>query len=86
MGVGSRGRRETYLEHLNVRYAEVEVRGIARDERAAEEETDGENRPEEHILGYVNILRTIHEMCCALEDAGAYGLFIADNVTVSCNE
>ena len=54
------GGEATYLEHLDIGYAEIEIRSIAEDETCAEEKADGENRPNKHVFRKVDIL-------CAIE-------------------
>ena len=44
---------------MDVRDAEVEVRGVAEDEGRAEEEADGQDGADEELLGNVDIFRAV---------------------------
>lgn len=65
---------EAYLQHLDVSNREIQIRSVAEDERSAEEKTDGENRPEEHILGDMYVFCSIYQVRCTLEHPCPYGL------------
>jgi hypothetical protein len=60
------GEEGTYLEHLDVRYAEIEIRSIAEDETCAEEKADGENGPDKHVLREMDIFCAVEEVSCPL--------------------
>ena len=62
------------LEHLDVRNAEVEISGVAEDERATEEKANGENGSHEHILCHVYILCAIEQVCRPLKNTSADSL------------
>lgn len=64
-GIG-RGEEETCLEHLDVRYAEIEISSIAENETCAEEKADGENGPDKHVLRKMDILCAVKEVSCPL--------------------
>jgi hypothetical protein len=61
-----RGEEATCLEHLDVCYAEIEIRSIAEDETCAEEKADGENGPNKHVLREVDIFCAVEEVSCPL--------------------
>lgn len=62
-----------YLEHLNVRYAQIEIGSVAEDKTAGEEHPNRQNGLEEHILAHMNVLGSVEEVCCALQYAGSNG-------------
>lgn len=64
-GRGGRGE-ATCLEHLNVRYAEIEICSIAENETCAEEKADGEDGPDKHVLRKMDIFCTVKEVSCPL--------------------
>lgn len=66
---GGWGGRATCLEHLNVGHTEIEIRGIAEDEACAKEKTDGEYGADKHVLRKMDILYTVEEVSCPLQDA-----------------
>jgi hypothetical protein len=39
-----------YLEHLDVGYTKVEIGSVAQDEACTEEEANGKNRANKHVL------------------------------------
>ena len=57
-----------YLEHLDVRDAEVEISGVAEDEAAAEEQADREDGLDEHLLRHTDVLGSVQQMGRSLED------------------
>ena len=61
----------THLEHLDVGHRKVQVCRVAENEGGAEEKADGEDAPEEHVLGHVHVLRAIDEVRCSLQNTGA---------------
>jgi hypothetical protein len=63
---GGRAGETTCLEHLDVGYAEIEIRSIAEDETCAKEKADGENRPNKHVLREMDILCAVEEASCPL--------------------
>lgn len=63
----------TDLEHLDEGDGEEEVCSVTEDEAAAEEDADGQDGPEEELLCHVDVLDTIQQGRCALEDSGADG-------------
>lgn len=63
---GGRAGVTTCLEHLDVGYAEIEIRSIAEDETCAKEKADGENRPNKHVLRKMDILCAVEEVSCPL--------------------
>jgi hypothetical protein len=67
-----------HLEHLDVCYAQVEVGCVAKDKRCTEEQTDGKDRAQEHILGNVHIFCAVQEMGRSRQDAGSNGLWQND--------
>jgi hypothetical protein len=44
------GREGKYLEHLDVGYTKVEIGSVAQDEACTEEEANGKNRANKHVL------------------------------------
>jgi hypothetical protein len=48
--------RRAYLEHLNVRHAEKQVRRIAKNKTTREQETDRQDGLYEHILCHAHVL------------------------------
>jgi len=61
------------LEHLNIRNTEVEIRGVTQDQARAEQEADGEDRADKHVLGDVNLFCSVQEVGGALQNPGANG-------------
>ena len=67
-------RKENYLEHLDVRYAQVQISGVTEDETAAEEGSNGEDRFQEHVLRHIHVLSTVEQRGCSLKYPCAYRL------------
>lgn len=63
-----------YLEHLNIRHAEVEIRLVAHDQAATEQKPDRKDSANKDITRHVNILRTIQQVGCALQYTRTNGL------------
>lgn len=62
------------LEHLDVVHGEVQVRLVAQDERAREQQPDRHDRPQERVPRDVHVLRAVHEVRRALQRPRADGL------------
>lgn len=67
--------KSTHLEHLDVGDTQIQIRRVAEDQTAAEEDTDGENGLDEHFLGHINVLGAVEQGRCALQYARSYRLY-----------
>jgi len=54
------------LKHLNIGNTEVEISGVAQDQTRAEQEANGEDRADKHVLGDIDVLCSIQEVSGAL--------------------
>lgn len=59
---------------MDVGNTEVKIGGVAQDQARAEQEADGEDGADEHVLGDMDVFRSIQEMGGALQNPGADGL------------
>jgi hypothetical protein len=64
---------ETGLQHLNIRNTEIKISRVAEDEAPGKEESNRENRLDEHLLGHTNAFDAIEEICCPVEDTSSDG-------------
>lgn len=64
----------TYLEHLDVGNAEVQVRSVTKDEAAAEEQPDREDGAHKHRSGHVDVLDAIEQTSRPLKHPRANSL------------
>ena len=67
------GMTRTYLEHLDVGNAQIEIGSVAEDQTTREEHSNRQNRLEEHILAHMDVLGCVEEVCRALQYAGPNG-------------
>ena len=59
---------------MDISNTEVKIRGVAQDQARAEQEADGKDGADEHILGDMYVFRPVQEMGGALQNPGADGL------------
>lgn len=51
-----------HLEHLDISNTEVKISGIAQDQTRAKQDADGEDRPDKHVLGDMDVFRSVQEV------------------------
>lgn len=73
MGNEDRNVKNAHLKHLDVGNAQVQIRSIAENQAAREEETNGQDRANEHFFRHMHIPDAIEEIGCALENARTNG-------------
>lgn len=68
---------KTDLEHLDVGYAQIKICRVAENQTAREHDADRQDGLDEHVLCDSDVLGSIEQVRCPLQNAGTNGLRIS---------